>query len=135
VTPRRDDGFGLVPAVFLLVILALGGAVMLRMVGVQNATASLSLQGARAYWAARSGVEWGIREAVTAAACPAPTTLSLNEGGLRGFSVDVSCTSSAHDDGGAIATTYRISSVASYGSYGGRDHVRRRLHGTVTDAP
>ncbi len=134
-TARRRDGFGLVPALFLLVILALAGAVMLRVVGVQNATASLSLQGSRAYWAARSGVEWGIRAAISGAACPAPTTLSLAEGGLRGFSVDVSCQSSAHTDGGATATTYRITSIASYGSYGARDYVRRRLHGTVTDAP
>ncbi len=134
-TRARNEGFGLVPAVFLLVVLALAGAVMLRMVGVQNATASLSLQGSRAFWAARSGVEWGIRLAITGAACPAPTTITLNEGGLRGFSVDVSCQSSGHTDGGATATTYRITSVASYGTYGARDHVRRRVHGTVTDAP
>ncbi|HKC50885.1 MAG TPA: pilus assembly protein MshP [Myxococcota bacterium] len=135
-TPARDaPGFGLVPAIFLLVVLSLAGVVMLRLVGVSAATASLSLRGARAFQAARSGVEWGTREVTLLGACPATTTLALTQGGLAGFSVVVSCTSSQHVDSAATTTNFQISSSASAGVFGARDYVSRRVRGTVTNAP
>jgi MSHA biogenesis protein MshP len=128
-------GFGLVPAIFLLVVLSLVGVVMVRLVGVEGATASLSLRSARAFQAARSGVEWGTRQVTTLAACPPSTTLALTQGGLNGFSVAVTCTSSRHVDSASTTTNFLIDSTASAGSFGTRDYVSRRVRGTVTDAP
>jgi MSHA biogenesis protein MshP len=128
-------GFGLVPAIFLLVVLSLVGAVMLRLVGVSGATASLSLRAARAFLAARSGVEWGTREVTVLGACPVTTTLALTQGGLAGFSVLVSCTSSQHVDSASTTTNFLITSTASAGTFGARDYVSRKVRGTVTDAP
>jgi len=132
---RGTAGFGLVPAIFLLVVLSLVGAVMLRLVGVSSATASLSLRAARAFQAARSGVEWGTRQVTLLGACPATSTLALTQGGLAGFSVTVSCTSSRHVDSASTTTNYLITSNASAGAFGTRDYVSRRVRGTVTDAP
>jgi MSHA biogenesis protein MshP len=123
------------PAIFLLVVLSLVGMVMLRMVGVSGATASLSLRAARAFQAARSGIEWGTRQVTLLGACPATTTLPLTQAGLAGFSVVVSCTSSQHVDSAAVTTNYLISSSATAGTFGTRDFVSRRLRGTVTNAP
>ena len=85
---REQSGFGLVAAIFILVVLSLLGVVMLRLVGVEGATASLSLRSARAFQAARSGVEWATRQA-TLGSCASSTTLALSQGGLNGFSVAV----------------------------------------------
>ena len=57
--PGRRSGFALVGAVFLLVVLAAGAVVLARLVAAQQGTAALSLQQARAYHAARSGIAWG----------------------------------------------------------------------------
>jgi len=131
----RANGFGLVPAIFLLVVLALAGTVMLRFVGVETATVSLSLRAARAYQAARGGMEWGTHQVTALGACPPSTTLNLNQGGVNGFSVVVTCTSSQHVDSAATTTNYNIVSAASAGSFGTAEYVSRRVQGTVTDAP
>ncbi len=131
----RRDGFGLVSALFVLVVLAAAGAILLNVAGVQRRTGVAALQGARAWHAARSGLEWGIWQALDAGACPPPTTLALAEGGLLGFGVQVSCTSTTHTEDGATARVYRLVAVASYGSFGDADFVRRRLQVTLHDAP
>ena len=132
---RETAGFGLVASMFLLVVVSMMGAVMLRMVGVEGATASLSLRGARAFQAARSGIEWGTYQVMTLGACPPGTTLTITEGGLAGFSVVVSCASSQHLDSASTTTNFLITSTATAGAFGTRDYVSRRVRGTVTDAP
>jgi MSHA biogenesis protein MshP len=132
---KGERGFGLVAALFVVVVLAAAGTMMINTSGVQRSTTVLSLQGDRAYHAAASGIEWGIHRVLGLSACPGATTLSLTEGGLKGFDVDVSCTSSAHSEGGVSLKVYEITAIAEYGTYGDRDYVRRRMKGTVTDAP
>ena len=129
-----QSGFALVAAIFLLLVLASASAMMVNMSGVQRRTSLFALLGDRAYYAAASGVEWGIHQAL-GSGCPATTTLNLSEGGLVGFDVEVSCTSSSHDEGSTTTTTYLLEAVAEYGTYGDPDYVKRRLQTVVTDAP
>lgn len=56
---RRARGFALILAVFLIVSLAAIGAYLLTLSNVQVETAIMDEQGARAYQAARAGIEWG----------------------------------------------------------------------------
>ena len=51
-------GFSIVTAVFLVVVLALLGAFIVNVVGLQESSTQLDVRGARAYQAARAGVEW-----------------------------------------------------------------------------
>lgn len=132
---KRDAGFGLVSAVFLLVVLAAAGAAMINIAGVQRSTASTAVEGARAYHAARSGIEWGVKQAIDAGACPPTTTLNMTEGGLRGFRTSVSCTSSSHTQNATGSTTYQLVSISESGNFGEPDYVRRRLRASITDAP
>ena len=132
---RHEAGFGLVTALFVLVVLAGATGALLRLSGVERTTAVLSLEVALAYQAARSGVEWASAHALNDGACPPSTTLTLAEGGLAGFRVQVSCTSSQHTDGSAAETVYQIASSAERGVFGSAGYVRRRIAGTVTDAP
>lgn len=128
-------GFGLVAAIFLLLVLASVGAMMVNLSGTQRKTTVLALQGNRAYRAAITGIEWGVHQSLTGGVCPTTTTLSLTEGGLQGFDVQLSCTSTDHSESGVTSRTYELTSISEYGTYGDADYVRRRVMGTITDAP
>lgn len=56
----NQRGFTLVQAIFVLVVLGLLGAYMVTLGTVQQATSTQALLQARAYQAARAGLEWGI---------------------------------------------------------------------------
>jgi len=133
--PDRRAGFALIGAIFVLLILGLVGSAMLRLSSMQQTTVSHGIMGARAYHAARSGVEWALRESTaTPGSCPA-TTLVLSEGGIAGFAVDVGCARSTHTEGAVTADVLRITANASYGSFGDPDYVSRRLSATIRPPP
>ena len=134
-TRRTTAGFALVGAIFIVVIMASAGAYMLNISGVQRESTNLSLLGPRAYYAAHSGLEWALREAVaTPATCPTGT-FSLTEGGVAGFDVTVTCSKTDHVENTATTTVFRITSKAELGTYGGRDYVSRTLESTVMVTP
>ncbi len=83
-------GFGLIAAIFVVLVLASVGAMMLNLSGTQRKTTVLALQGNRAYRAALTGIEWGVHQSLNGAACPATTPLRLRDVGLQGFDVQVS---------------------------------------------
>ena len=56
---RRVRGFALILALFLIVSLATIGAYLLTVSNVQVETGIMDEQGARAFQAARAGIEWG----------------------------------------------------------------------------
>ena len=113
---RRDSGFGLVSALFLLVVLSAAASFMLNLGGAQRTTVNLAIQGAKAFHAARSGVEWGIYQLATTGVCFGATNIALTEGGLSGFTVNVTCASSDHTE----ATTAATGRVYNVGTGRGR---------------
>ena len=132
--PRRQRGFALVVAIFLLVVLASLGVFIVKVSGIQHQTVNIALLGARAFEAARTGIEWGAFRALDAGSCTT-TTLNLTEGGLAGFAVDVTCTASSHTETGNTYNLFVIDVEARAGLYGNPDYVSRRMQATVTDAP
>lgn len=140
---NRERGFALVAAIFIVVVLAMLGAMMVTISGVQRATASAATQGARAFHAARSGVEWGTFGALnsTAATCgatpstPTTNTFNLAVAGLDGFTVSVVCSYTEHRERGTTYNIYVITSTATSGAFGDADFVSRTLRATVTNAP
>ena len=108
--PDAQRGFSLVAAIFLLVVLALLGALIASVTGMQQASGQVDVLGVRAYHSARAGMEWGAHQVldpgntlnplscspVQMPACPAsPTHLASLVGSLSGFTVSVSCTQTA----------------------------------------
>jgi MSHA biogenesis protein MshP len=86
-------GIGLVTAIFLLVVLAGLGVAMVTIFTSQQAATSLDVQGARAYQAARAGIEWGLFQQMRNKHCAPSTPLSMPKGtSLSGFVVTVNCT-------------------------------------------
>ena len=142
---NKQRGFALVAAVFIVVVLALLGIMMVTIGGMQRATTSAAVQGARAYHAARAGVEWGIYQAlntVPGTMCglnPVTVTtgpFSLSAAGLNGFSVTVLCTYTGHREGPAPNyNVYVVTSTATSGNFGDVDYVSRRIQVTATSAP
>lgn len=126
-------GISLVPALFLMIVLAALGLVAVRFNAIQQQTVVLSMQSARAYAAARAGIEWSAYQALINSSC-ASASLALTEGGLNGFTVDTSCSSTTHAEGPDTVTVYVIDAFAWSGSYGTPDYVSRQIRSTVTDA-
>ncbi len=130
---RKQSGFSLIPALFLLVVLAALGAAAARLSAIEHQTAVLAMQGSRAYAAAQAGIEWSAYQALVNSSCGS-ATLSLTEGGLVGFSVATTCTGTTHTEGSATTSVYVLEAFASSGIYGTPDYVSRRIRATVTDA-
>ena len=110
-----QQGFAAVAAVFLVVGLAALGAFMLSFSNAQQLTSAQDVQGSRAYWAARSGLGWGLASLrANPAACPAPNPRNFV---LDGFTVEVNCTPSVYSDAGLNnVRIYRLVSRASQGA-------------------
>jgi MSHA biogenesis protein MshP len=132
---RHDGqaGFALVPALFLLVVLAALGLVAIRVGSGEQQTVTQGLLQARALAAARSGVEWGAWQALHGS-CAASTALSLGEAALSGFAVTVNCSATSWANGAATSHAYLVNATAIAGSYGQPGYVRRVLRSTFTDA-
>ena len=116
---KLQRGFSLVSAIFLLVVLSALGAMMVTFFTAQQQSSALDVLGARAYQAARAGVEWAAyRVAQTPQTVPATKwagcdtiTNPLFAAGtlaktLSPFNVVVTCTSSAYTEGSAGPTIY-----------------------------
>jgi MSHA biogenesis protein MshP len=131
-----ESGFSILIALFIIVVLGALAALVIETSGAGQTAPTLVLLEARAFAAAESGAGWGAYEAVTNHSCPGTTTLPLTANGLSGFSVTVSCSSTAHTEYGATFNVYVIQADASNGTFGqSPDFVQRTIQFTVTDAP
>jgi len=124
--PQR--GFAIVAAIFLLVVLAALGAFMVTVSNGQHMSSTQDIQGSRAYWAARVGLEWAVAGVVSSSVCPAGTTLSVED-----FDVSVTCTSQPYSEGSATKNLFTLESVASQSgaAVGSIGFVERKLRASV----
>ena len=130
---RAQQGFSLVAAIFLLVVLAALATYGVRMTTLQSQTVTAGLRAAQAYQAARSGAAWAAYRAVKGGVCAA-ATLGLTEGGTAGFNVTVQCAQQSYTEGASTVRVFVIDVRASAGVFGSADYVSRRLQTKVTDA-
>lgn len=138
----KQKGFSLITAIFLLVVLATLMGYMVSLRSVQQSTIVMSVQGARAFQAARSALEYGIFLALNSATCNASETInfSATDVSLAPFSVDLSCTLTTHVEGLRQINVYQLSAVSSRGNYAlgsaaNPDYVSRRIRVTVSNEP
>lgn len=141
---RRARGFALIMAVFLIVSLAAIGAYLLTVSNVQLETAVMDEQGARAYQAARAGVEWGAYQVLRnpggafASACNGgSSSQSFAVPGIVSFRSTVGCASpGAETEDGTTIRTYRITATGCNSAVcpepaPGPTYVERQLQLTV----
>lgn len=133
---KRNKGFLLPAAIFILVILAGLGAYALNITSVQQATSTQDVQGSRAYQAARAGVEWAAYQVLapgttTLASCPAsPSNITIDN-----FLVTVTCSRSTdYYEQGTDHTIamYDIKSTASFGTANTSNYIERQVQVTLS---
>lgn len=96
-------------ALFIIVTLAAIGAYLLTVSTGQVAAASQDEQAARAYQAARTGIEWAAYQVLILHACPGAQTLPPLP---QGFIVQVRCeVSSQENEGAQQITAYKVTST------------------------
>ncbi len=128
---RPPRGFGIVTAVFLLVVLAGLGVAMVSFFSVQQTASALDIQGARAYQAARAGVEWGLYRQLRQGICVDTSSFVVP---ANGFTVTVKCIVT---NGPGALQRYQVVAVACNQPVNGActaaaasnstDYVQRRL--------
>lgn len=137
-----ERGFSLVSAIFLLVVIAALGTFAVTLSTTQQQSAALDVLGARAYQAARTGIEWGAYQIIqsdvaasgfagacqTGGALPQPGALP---GTLSSFGVSVGCSASAHSEAAATVTIYQLTSTATQGVAATPDYVERQMTVTI----
>jgi len=121
---NKITGFSIISAIFILVVLSIIGVFLINIFMLNRANSNILLQGTRAQLAAKSGLEWGLATVALnpSGDCPLPTTLNINQGGLLGFTVIVSCVKSG--------TTFTITSIASQRTLGNPMYVTRTMLAT-----
>lgn len=130
---RIQQGFSIVTAIFLLVVLAFLGTAMVTFSTAQHHSEALDVMGSRAYQAARAGIEWAAFQVAgslpnAASAVPCARNFAQNSlgGTLAPFAVTVTCNAVAHVEGANTIWIYDVSAVAaSGGNPGGPDYVER----------
>jgi len=122
---QAQRGFAIVAALFLIVTLAALGAFMVTLSNTQHLTSAQDVQGSRAYWAARAGLEWGISS--VAASCPiSPTTFTVNT-----FSVAVTCAQQTYTEASTTINIFKLTSVASIGTVGSLGFIERSVSASI----
>lgn len=135
---RPQRGFAAIAAIFLVVLLAALGAFMVAFSNTQQLTSAQDIQGSRAYWAARAGLEWGIA-GVNATAPVSPATLPLATcpagtppSTVEGFTLTIICTPLTFSEAGQTRTLFRVQSTARTGSsVGSASYIERSLSAWV----
>lgn len=129
-----QQGLGLVGAVFILVVLSSLAAVAVRIGVQQQATSGMQLEQARAYYAARSALEWLSYRVLVAGDC-ANASFGLTEQRQAGFTVTASCAQTLHRIRNQDVNYYALEVTVQRGNFGTPDFSARTLQAVVADAP
>lgn len=148
---KRQRGVSVITAVFLLLLFAGLAALMANVISTTHTTSAQDVLGAKAYQAARAGIEWGLYKvmenpdtttAVAATAtCPTAVTLpncptsAFPVASLEGFSVNYQCeaydgTSGPYQEGCRRIRIFRLTATATGPGPGGTT-IERRLQVTA----
>lgn len=138
--PGSSKGFSLVSAIFLVVVIAALGVFAVTLSTTQQQSSALDVLGARAYQAARAGVEWGAYQVIsnpaaincTTGGASNPVAMPAAPSTLAVFTVDVSCWGYAPASEAAhTVSMYRLISTATQGTVATPGYVERQMAATI----
>ena len=122
---KKQSGFAIITAVFLLVILALLGQGMVSLLATSQQSINHEVASAKAYMAARTCLQWGMYQA--AFANPAgPYTNTFNDPTSNLF--NNTCTTDTIMTNADGLIYYDINAVGEFGSTANPEYSRRELH-------
>jgi MSHA biogenesis protein MshP len=129
----RQDGFALVAALFMLVVLAVLGAAAVRLNMSQQSSSDLDLAGVRADAAVETGIEYAAARVLTTGDCsgfPLSPTIALQL--AQDFQVTLSCTTAETLVNTPTVTVFSVTAIASHGLYGSPEFVSRQRTVRIT---
>ena len=122
-TPARriqeEEGFAAIAALIVLVLLAALGSFLLTISNTAHLTSAQDVQGSRAYWAARGGLDWAAASVAASAPVapavspPATCPTAAAPATLDGFALVVTCVGQSYSEGASTVRIFRLTSVAS----------------------
>ena len=104
---RAQRGFAIVSAIFLLVALAALGGFIATVSTTQHIGSAQDFQGTQVYYAARSGAEWGLYQALK----PTPSCVAASSFMVGSVSVTVGCVATVPNEAGA-GNLYTLTATA-----------------------
>ncbi len=130
---KLQQGFSIITAIFLLVVLSFLGVAMVSFSTAQHQGEAMDVMGSRAYQAARAGIEWAAyhvasspASAAAATACATNFAAGSLGGTLSPFAVTVNCIPTSYNEGGSTIWIYDVSAVANTGGVpGDQNYVER----------
>ena len=136
---KLQQGFSLITAIFLLVVLGTLGTMMVTFFAAQQQSSALDVMGSRAYQASRAGIEWAAyqvslspQSAVAPVGCATNFATNSLAGTLSPFTVAVTCGAASAVEGASTVWVYNIASSAVYGGVPGNpDYVERVINVTM----
>lgn len=124
-----QSGFSAAIVLVLVTLLGLVGVYMSTQGTVGQLSTVLSFNGMQAWFAARSGADWGALRALNGS-CAASTSFTIDA-----YSVTVTCSSTSVTEAPDTYNVYSITSSAVRGVNGDLTHISRTVRAFVTDAP
>jgi MSHA biogenesis protein MshP len=129
---KKQAGFSLVMAIFILVVLSLLGGYMVKLSGVQHATSIFAIQGARAYQSARAGIGWAVSRIVKEGGDCSDIVSSLSFADINGFAVTLTCVAQSISEESDY-TVYKITALSEFGVYSGANYISRKIEISIVD--
>lgn len=130
--PQAQQGFALMLALVILLLVGSLSVVMSRMAVSSSQSASLSLQHERALAAARSGIAWARYQVLNSGAC-VNDAFDLAGISLDSFDVAITCSVTTHRVGNQDVQQFLLVVVSSAGDYGDPGFVSRRVEALISD--
>ena len=135
---RRQNGFSIVSAIFLVVVIALIAGFLVSIGSVQQATSAFSIVATRAHFAALSGVEWSVHQVLANPLAPtcfaSPTSFNLGGAGTGNFVITAECTEAEVTEGPDDYSVFDLDVTAEFGVSGQEDYFRRKISASVSTA-
>ena len=125
-------GIGLMMAIFFLTVLSAAGLFLANQLNDSNTGSDYQINISRTYYAAYSGLEWGIYSALNALPCgsiAAPTLLTSFSS--YGVTLQVSCTTKSYTEGSSTVNLTNIQSLAQFSTFPSLDYVQRQMTVTI----
>ena len=119
---KRQRGVSIIAAIFMITVLALLATAAVQIVTTGQQSISQEITSVKAYFAAQTGLQWSMYQAVYTSPSSSHT-ITLSNGGLSSTTVDVSFSSSTIDSN----TFYLINDNGKYSTTSSPEYSSRQL--------
>ncbi len=119
---KYQQGVSIIAAVFLITALALLATAAVQLTSTSQQSLSQEITSVKAYFAAQTGLQWGMYQSVYATT-GSTQTITLSKGGLSGTTATITFSSNNIDSN----TYYQISSTGKYATATSPEYSSRQL--------